>query len=469
MQRRELLRFGLSGLASLSVSDMLRLRAAGAAGGESEPKTALILVWLRGGASHLESFDPKPDAPSDFRGPYNPIDTKTPGLRICELLPRCAKISDRFALLRSMAHDGGGHPAGSLQMLAGDPSPADKLVPEYPDFITVANYLRQRPDRTVPNCVGINGIYRYDNFIIAGPTYLGPSFDQFRITGDPSHPQFSVPNIGLKDAAQLDRVRERTTLLSNFDQLRRDLDASGAMQATDAFGRQALGLLTSPQAARAFDLSLEPDRVRDRYGRHSWGQQCLLARRLVEAGVELITTTFEGPLCGRVQNWDDHAVNQHVFDAMKFRAPPFDQAVTALIEDVYSRGLDQRVMVVVSGEFGRTPRISHVASSGGGDASAPAGVVQPGRDHWPYANSMLFAGGGIRTGQVIGATDRRGEHPIARRVGPQDFLATIYRHLGIDFERVLINNFAGRPTPIVTHGKPIAELTAQVGRRSTWP
>ena len=183
-----------------------------------------------------------------------------------------------------------------------------------------------------------------------------------------------------------------------------------------------------------------------------------MARRLVEAGVEIITTTLDGPLCGRVENWDDHAVNQHVFQAMQFRMPTFDQAVSALIEDIYARGLDRRVLVIVTGEFGRTPRITYEPSSGGGVASGGTGTVQPGRDHWPRANTMLWAGGGAATGQVIGATDRRGEDVVARRVGPQDFLATIYGHLGIDFERVTIADFSGRPHFIVQNGRPIPEL-----------
>lgn len=247
-------------------------------------------------------------------------------------------------------------------------------------------------------------------------------------------------------------------LKSEFDMLRRDLDKSGTLAAIDPFEAQALGLLTSPRAGEAFDVRKESTATRERYGMNAWGQQLLMARRLVEAGVEIIATEFDGPLCGRVQNWDDHAVNQHVFDAYKFRTPVFDQAVSALIEDIYARGLDQRVLVIVAGEFGRTPRISYVASSGGGVASAPAGTVQPGRDHWPRANSMLFAGGGIRTGQVIGATDPRGEDPVDRRVGTGDFLATIYNHLGIDFERLAIENFAGRPVPILNSGAPIPEL-----------
>ena len=184
-----------------------------------------------------------------------------------------------------------------------------------------------------------------------------------------------------------------------------------------------------------------------------------MARRLVEAGVDIVSTEFDGPLCGRVANWDDHAVNHHVFDANAYRAPFFDQAISALIEDIYQRGLDKRVMVVVTGEFGRTPRISHVASSGGGVASAPKGTVQPGRDHWPRANTMLFAGGGIRTGQVIGATDARGEDPISRRVTPYDFLMTIFWHLGFDPVQLGLQNFAGRRNPIFSKGDPIAELT----------
>ena len=217
-------------------------------------------------------------------------------------------------------------------------------------------------------------------------------------------------------------------------------------------------LLTNPKTKEAFDLSREDPRVRDRYGRNQWGQQLLLARRLVEAGVEVLTTSLAGPLCGRVNNWDDHAVNHHVFDAMKFRSAAYDQAVTALIEDIYERGLDKRVLVVITGEFGRTPKISYAASTGAGDASAPAGTMQPGRDHWPRAFSNIWAGGGIQTGRYIGGTDKRGEDSIDRICGPGDFLATIYNHMGIDSSTTLIRDFNGRPTPIVDHGRPIPEL-----------
>jgi len=460
--RREFLRIGLGGLGSLPLPQLWQLRAraeqAPAPADANRPGTAVIVVWLRGGASHLETFDPKPNASSDYRGPFSPIATNNSALQVCELLPRHARIADKFAILRSMAHTGGGHPSGSLQLLSGDPDVQDKPEPVLPDLMTVANYLRRGSRRALPNYVGVNAITRYDSFTIAGPAYLGPAYEPFKLSGDPSDPRFEVPNIGLKSAAQTARLHERVALRRNLDGLRRDVDQSGVMDAVDSFEAQALNLLTSTEAARAFDLSQEEPKLRERYGLNQWGQQCLMARRLVEAGVELITTTFDGPLCGRVANWDDHAVNHHVFDALQFRLPVFDQAITALIEDLYDRGLDRRVLLVVTGEFGRTPRISYVASSGSGVASAAQGIVQPGRDHWPNANSMLFAGGGIQTGQVIGATDSRGEEVTERRVGPGDFLATIYRHLGIDAQHVALPDLAGRPVPILREGQPIAEL-----------
>ncbi len=455
--RREFLRVGLAGLGSLSLPGLLRLRQEARAETAGE-RTAVIMVWLRGGCSHLDTYDPKPDAGSEFTGPFATIGTKTPGLRFSELIPRQAQLTDKFTLLRSMAHTGGGHPSGSLQLLSGDPDAQDKLTPIYPDWMSVAHALRAGEDRKLPNYVGVNPVIRYDSFTIAGPAYLGSSYQPFAVTGDPSSPSFRVPNVGVSDIAESQRLSERVQLRQSFDRIRRAVDQSGAMQAMDRYEAQALNLLTSSAAAEAFDLSREDPRVRERYGMHQWGQQCLMARRLVEAGVEIVTTTFDGPLCGRVANWDDHAVNHHVFEALKFRAPYFDQAVSALIEDVYARGLDTRVLVIVTGEFGRTPRISNTASRGGGVASGAAGTVQPGRDHWPYANSMIWAGGGIASGQVIGATDRRGEQVVERRVGPQDFLATIYAHLGIDYRRVTLPDHKGRPTPIVTDGTAIPEL-----------
>jgi uncharacterized protein (DUF1501 family) len=451
IRRRQFLRVGLAGFGSLSLPGMLRLRAR-AASTPARPKTALIVVWLQGGASHLESFDPKPEAPSEYRGPYQPIATRVPGLQFCELFPRLAQVADRFTVLRSLVHTGFCHDDGPQQIFTGHPKQGRRLKPEDPDLLSIANYLRTDPSRTLPNYVGVNPIP------YLGSAYLGPSYDPFAVHGDPNSPSFQVPNLGTMAPEQADRLGRRIGLRKSFDGLRRDVDHSGNMQALDSFEEQAWNLLTGPEARKAFDVNREDPRIRDRYGRNSWGQQCLLARRLVEAGVELVTVTLNGPLCGRVGNWDDHAVNHNVFEGMKLRAPACDQAVAALIEDLYLRGLDGHTLVVVGGDFGRTPRISYVASSGGGPASAAAGVVQPGRDHWPSANAMLFAGGGIATGQVIGATDRRGEQVVERRVGVGDFLATAYRHLGIDAENITIPDLTGRPIPILQDGKPIPEL-----------
>ncbi len=297
LHRREFLRAGLAAFGSLSLPGLFHWRAKAGLPAPGE-RTAIIVVWLRGGASHLETYDPKPDAPSEYRGPYSAIATRTPGLRVSELLPRHAAISDKYAILRSMAHTGGGHPAGSLQLLSGDPAAQDQLKPSFPDFMTVANYLRAEPTRKLPNYVGVNPIVRYDNFTIAGPAYLGPAYEPFAVTGDPNAPDFHVPNIGLPKGQATDQLHVRLGLQKQFDSLRRDLDQSGSMKAMDQFEAQALGLLTSQEAVRAFDLNRESPRLRDRYGRNQWGQQCLMARRLVEAGIEIVTTTFDGPLCG---------------------------------------------------------------------------------------------------------------------------------------------------------------------------
>ncbi len=310
----------MAGFGALSLPGLLRLRAASAATA-SAPRSAVIIVWLRGGCSHLDTYDPKPAAGSEYTGPFAPLATRTPGTWLTELLPRQAQLSDKFALLRSMAHTGGGHPSGSLQLLSGDPDAQDKIVPVYPDLMSVAHYLRSGEPKALPNYVGVNPITRYDSFQIAGPAYLGPSYEPFAVTGDPSAPQFKVPNVGLPDPTAELRLRQRVGLRHSLDDLRRTVDQSGVMQAMDDFETQALSLLTSSAAARAFDLTQEDPAVRERYGMHQWGQQCLMARRLVEAGVEIVTTTFDGPLCGRVQNWDDHAVNHHVFDALRFARP----------------------------------------------------------------------------------------------------------------------------------------------------
>lgn len=446
---------GLAGFATMSLPGMLQLRASSPEA-KKRKKKSVIMVWKPGGCSHIDTYDPKPNATAEYRGPFSTIKTKVTGMQFTELLPMQAKIADKFTVLRSMRQTAAGHPAGSMQMFSGDSDTRDKPKPRLPDWMSVANYLRAQEEsrkNPLPRYVGINPPTAYN-----GPAYLGDAYSPFAVTGDPSRPNFSVPNIGLSNPNDGKKLGRRSSLRQNLDTLERAFDQAGELDALDEFELQAMTLLTNPKTKEAFDLSKEDDRTRDRYGRNSWGQQLLMARRLVEAGVEVLTTSLRGPLCGRVSNWDDHAVNHHVFDALRFRSQAYDQAVSALIEDIYQRGLDEDVLVVVTGEFGRTPKINYQPSTGAGNASAPAGTKQPGRDHWPRAFSNLWAGGGIETGRFIGATDKRGEDSIERICSAGDFLSTIYHHLGIDSSKVFIKDFNGRPTPIVDHGKPIPEL-----------
>jgi hypothetical protein len=444
--RRDFLRLGLAGLTSLSLPDLFKLRArAGRPGGE---RNCLLVVWCHGGASHLETYDPKPDAPTEYRGPYRPIDSTVPGLRLCELLPGHARVARRFTLLRSLVHGGVCHDSGPQQIFTGRPVALGKLRADYPDLFAVTHSLHARPADPLPGYIGVNPIP------YLGAAFLGHAHEPFVPGGDPNQPEFQVPNIALRDAQEMGRLSGRMGLRRQLDHLHRYAERHGG--SFDAFQNQALRMVIGPEARRAFDLGREDARVRDRYGRNLWGQQCLLGRRLVEAGVELVTVTLNGSICGRTGSWDDHAVNHHIFNDMKRRAPYFDQAVSALIDDLHERGLDKKVLLIVGGDFGRTPRISYAPDSA-------SGVTQPGRDHWPYANSFIFSGGNIAEGQVIGATDRLGEHATDRRLGVGDFAATIYHHLGIDYERATIADPTGRPVPVLPEGRPIPELIGRTG------
>ncbi|MEX0818620.1 MAG: DUF1501 domain-containing protein, partial [Pirellulaceae bacterium] len=279
---------------------------------------------------------------------------------------------------------------------------------------------------------------------------LGAAYLPFIVAGDPNDPKFAVNNLSLT-AGLKDRLDDRRTLLDAFDGVRRDVDRSGVMNAIDKYNQEAVNLLTSDRAKEAFDLSQEDPKLRDKYGRHKWGQRALLARRLVEAGTSFVTMQMQNPgITGGIGNWDIHAVNGHLFDDTRARLPVFDRAVAALIQDIYDRGLDKKVMVVVSGEFGRTPRINP-------QKGTRSGIIQPGRDHYPAAMSVLVSGGGMQTGQIIGSTTSKGERPQDRKLDPNDLLATVYRHLGINHQEMVIDN-SGRPTPLIPNGTPIAEL-----------
>lgn len=439
--RREFMRLGFLALGGLGLSDLLKARAAAS----TAPDTSVILFWMWGGPSQLETYDLKPDAPSEYRGPFRPIATTVTGLDVCELFPLQAKVADKISLIRSIHHTMSAHNDASIELLTGKtpvvPDPTSTSRSDHPDFGMVASKLRGTREDGLPSYIGIPR-----QPFMTQPTYLGVSHSAFA-TGDPAAAHFRPPNLSLVGGINGQRLDDRRGLLAQFDVLRKAVEQPNS-SAGDPFREAAFQMLTNPRIASAFDLGKEDPRLRDRYGRHLWGQSCLLARRLAEAGSSVITIDALAPtLSDRYFSWDDHINPQtrwDMADAMRYRAPFYDQALSALIEDVYARGLDRKVLIVAAGEFGRTPRV--VQSSG---------LI--GRDHWPDAQSVLVSGGGLRMGQVVGATNRRGEFPAERPLTPKDLLATIYRHLGIDCRREF-HDFAGRPIPILSEGEAIREL-----------
>lgn len=442
LSRRGLLRLGAMALGGWHWP---QLRAAVSA--PAAPTKSVILFWMWGGPSQFETFDPKPDAPAEYRGPFCPIRTAVPGMDICELFPRLAGQARRLALIRSLHHTMSSHNDGSIEVLTGKTptvaDPTSTAKSEHPDFGMIVSRLRGLRSDGLPQYVGIP-----QQPFMTRPMYLGLNHQAFA-AGDPSAAGYAPPNLSLTGGVTVEQFSHRQQLLGQFDQLRRSIDLDGRLEGTDRLRAAAFQLLTNPHVARAFDLGREDPRVRDAYGRHLWGQSCLLARRLAEAGAGVVSIDALAPEKGRpiYFSWDDHANAQpgwNLAEGMRWRAPFMDQALSALIEDIHQRGLDRNILVLALGEFGRTPRVS--TNSG-----------QLGRDHWPQAMCALASGGGLRVGQVIGATNSRGEHPKERPLTPQDLLATVYHHLGIDPHHEF-RDFSGRPIPILPGGKAIAEL-----------
>ncbi|HVC95801.1 MAG TPA: DUF1501 domain-containing protein [Pirellulales bacterium] len=439
--------------------DLLRLRARAAERGATvDQEASVIFVWMPGGPPHMDMYDMKPNESSDYRGAFRPISTKVPGMDVCELMPRHAAIADRFSMVRSISHTFADHGGGHKRMMTGRVplTPVD-TVNDAPATGSIVAKCREKRDYGIPNYVSMNPGGRTGDTFAQGAAYLGQAYLPFTVEGDPSAPNFSVPNVAPVQAVA-GRIDDRTRLLRSLDRIERQIDASRMMESMDKFQQRAVSMLTSSRARDAFDLSRESDEARDRYGRHCWGQRALMARRLVEAGVSFVTLVMENPyqsgvsfLKQGVYNWDSHAVNCHIWDDLRVRLPIYDQAVTALIEDVYQRGLDKRTLILVTGEFGRTPRIENSIGS-------QTGVMHPGRDHWPQAMSLIMAGGGMRTGQIVGSTNSKGEHPADRPLTPNDLWATVYRHLGINDDDSFPDH-RGRPMPILPFGDPIAELT----------
>jgi uncharacterized protein (DUF1501 family) len=443
MPRRAALQLGTAGLAS--VSAFWNNAFAAAASENSRHKTArsVILIFNCGAPSHIDLWDPKPDAPDNVRGVYKPIATKVPGIHVSELLPRMAERADKLAIVRTLHHEHGAHNAGMYWSIVGRPYKKDDTLinpsrSDYPSIGTLVGWLAQRDNHAAaappyvitphPHC---------DSFQYITPGqfggFLGAKYDPLVVKGDPNAADFRVRDLQIADGLSQERLHTRNQLLGRLDHDRRARLSELAAD-YDVNRAKALSLVASGDASGAFDLSKEPDAVRERYGRHTWGQSHLLARRLVEAGTKFVTTV-NGPSI----IWDTHVDN---FNALKKRlVPPMEQAYSALLDDLAERGLLDTTLVVWLGDFGRTPIIN-------GNA---------GRDHWPQCYSAVLAGGGIRGGQVVGESDAKGAVPRSRAVAPADLHATMLRALGYDPHATTYQTPDGRPTPL-SEGNVIEEL-----------
>jgi uncharacterized protein (DUF1501 family) len=434
--RRWFLQTGLAGMAGLSLPGLLRCRAAGATPAGSDRK-AVILIWLSGGPSHLDTWDPKPDAPAEVRGPFGSIPTKVPGVRVCEHLPFQAGIMDRLAVVRSVdCRASTDHYPAPMQ--AGNPLAQRRAVGEktatHPSMGSVTARFRGPNDPALPAFVGLAdpGLF-FADVLGAGP--MGGTHDA--VEGDKMVGRLTLPR-----GVTVDRVEDRAGLCQQFDRLRRDLDAGGTMARMDDHRKQALEIVLSGKAERAFRIDLEPDRVRDAYGRHSLGERTLLARRLVEAGVTFVTL---GGTFGMFDNHGDDHFAGGIVKGLKPLLARLDHAVSALVKDLEARGLLDDTLVLVMGEFGRTPVFSQRGLGG--------------REHWFNCMSMLVAGGRVARGRVVGSTDAKGYDVKDARVTPADLGATVYHHLGIDLDAQWTDS-QGRPQSIVVDGgRPIPELT----------
>ena len=450
LSRRSFLAIGTLGVAGLGLADVMRLRAAQGKA-SAAPDTSVLFVWLAGGPPHLDMYDMKPHAPEEYRGPFRPTRTNVPGIDVCELMPLHAKCADKYTLIRSIAHTFNDHGGGSKRMMTGRiPATPTETVNDSPAVCTIVAKMREHTKLGLPNCVSaVDGGRAGVDVYAQGAAYLGRAYTPFIVEGDPSKPNFQVKNIGVSQEMAR-RLDDRFTLLRGIEDVRREGDRNPAMRAMGGHYERAFDLLTSTRARQAFDLSQEPASVRERYGMTAWGQRALLGRRLVEAGCSFVTVVLENPHAkDTFYNWDTHAVNHDNFVDMRVRLPIYDRVVTALVEDLHDRGLTRKVMLVVTGEFGRSPRISK--------ADGGAKGMRYGREHWPQSMSVLVCGGGMRHGQVVGSTDKLGTHPHDNPLTPNDLWATVYKHLGINPDTHLYDQ-QNRPVPILPFGQPIREL-----------
>ncbi len=440
LTRRHFLQVGIAGMASVSLPQILRAKHDSA----TSKNTSVILLWLDGGPSHMDLYDMKPEAPEEYRGIWRPIRTKVPGIQISELFPKQARITDKFSIIRSLCHHTGDHFAGAHRILtAKDMGVGSAAIDQrFPGIGAIVHRELGARKRGVPGYVGVP----YAASVGQNPGYfgghmLGAQHNPFAPGGDPNAPGYSVSSFNLGQGLTIERLEDRRTLTKHFDTARRAFDRMGIVEAMDRFEQEAFEFVSGPLARRAFDLSREDPRLRDRYGRTHWGQSTLLARRLVEAGVTFVTVLLGG--------WDHHWDLQA---GMERYLPQVDDLVSALFEDLDARGLLETTLVVMCGEFSRTPKMND-----GGNGGPPRSMGTPGRDHWGEAMFCLIGGGGVKGGQIVGATDRLGHRPISRPISPSQLHATIYHVLGID-PKIHLLDPSGRPTPVLDDPTPIAEL-----------
>lgn len=437
VSRRSFLQLGVAGVASVSFADVLRAKARSVAAGAKPKDTAVILLWLDGGPSHMDTYDMKPDAPPEFRGFWRPMKTNVPGIEISELFPRQAKAADKFSIIRSLYHNDGDHFGGAHRMLTGRAGVnGASMAAKAPAFGAIAGKVCGARKHGMPPYIAVpyaSSVGLRPGYF--GGNYLGREYDPFETGGDPNSANFRVSNFDLPQGLTLDRLKSRRGLMLELDRMRSAADLSKTMDAMDKFDRQAFEFISGDTARKAFDLSNEPANLRDQYGRNSFGQSTLLARRLVEAGATFVTVNFGG--------WDHH---WNLQTGYQNNLPQVDAAVSSLFEDLAQRGLLEKVLVMMCGEFSRTPRINNGLGQGA-----------PGRDHWGNAMSCLIGGGGVKGGRIVGSTNRLGEMPVQRPVTPQDLHATIYQVLGVD-PYIKFLDRSGRPVPAIDNGAAISEL-----------
>ena len=440
VSRRSTLKAGIAGIAGLTLPGLLRAQADAAAAGKSSPgNKAVILLWMTGGPSHIDTWDVKPDAPPEIRGPFGNIATKLPSVRLCEFLPKQAAMLDKLTIIRSVDCRFSNHEPNMVMQTANREA-EPRINPEavrYPALASIVAKHAGQSDLALPPYVVLNMQSR-SHVAFAGD--LGKRYEPFVAT--------NVSQL-LAASGELpaDRIRTRQQLLASFDRMRKDLDLSGSMESLDHYGRQAVEMITGPAAREAFDLSREPQEVLDRYGTNNWCQQALLARRLVEAGVKFVTIDLSNH--GASGTWDTHGDNippyGGIWNGLRPLLPVFDHLLTTLVSDLDERGLLDDVLVIAMGEFGRTPQIGTQGSTDG-------------RNHWPVVSSLTMAGGGFRHGQVIGSTERDAGQIKERPVTPSDLAATIFHHFAIPAD-VQYNDYRGRPRYVLEEkGEAIREL-----------